>query len=266
MSYRTLLVNLNIDGPVAALMDFAVNLAVRFNAHLIGFAAAEVEKILIDDKTIRREREQIELQLKRLGREFEIAAGTSISREWRSAVINPTRLLVDLSRTADLIITGSDDGIDLGLPERCISLGELVLQAGRPVLVATKGAKRIFTNTALIAWKDTREARRAVVDALPLLCQANEVVVVTVDPQPDVLTQESMDDVLAFLRRHGVTARSQIIKDRHERESLLTFARSIGAELIISGAYGHSKVRELIFGGVTRSLLADGTYSRFLVN
>jgi nucleotide-binding universal stress UspA family protein len=130
--------------------------------------------------------------------------------------------------------------------------------------VPAKGARRIFTNTALIAWKDTREARRAVVDALPLLCQANEVVVVTVDRDADTLTQESIDDVCAFLRRHGVTARSKIIKDKHESESLLTFARSIDAELVISGAYGHSRVRELIFGGVTRSLLAEDSFSRFL--
>ena len=266
MSFRTILVNLNIDGPVAPLMDFAIDLATRFNSHLIGFAAGEVERILIDEQTVRREREQIEQRLKSLHREFESAAGTKVSREWRSAIINPTRLLIETSRTADLIVTGGDDGVDLGLPERCINLGELVLQAGRPVLVAARGARRIFTNTALIAWKDTREARRAVIDALPLLCQANEVVIATIDPHPDVLTRESIDDVLAFLRRHGVKARSQIIDDRHESESLLRFVRSIDAELIVSGAYGHSRVREMIFGGVTRSLLAEGNFSRFLSN
>ena len=86
----------------------------------------------------------------------------------------------------------------------------------------------------------------------------------TVDRGADILTQESIDDVCAFLRRHGVTARSEIIKDRHESESLLRFARQMGAELVISGAYGHSRVRELVFGGVTRSLLAEDGFSRFL--
>jgi nucleotide-binding universal stress UspA family protein len=271
MSYRTILVNLNIDGPVAPLMDFAINLAARFNSHLIGFAAASPtllvggpEGMVIADETMRLEREEIELRMKNLRREFESAAGTNVSREWRDGVANPTRLIIEMARVADLIVTGCEDDFTLGHPERFINLGNLILQAGRPVLVAAKDARRIFTNTALIAWKDTREARRAVVDALPLLCQANEVMVVTVDRDADTLTQESVDDVCAFLRRHGVTARSEIIKDKHESESLLTFARSIDAELVISGAYGHSRVRELIFGGVTRSLLAEDGFSRFL--
>ncbi|CAN7705461.1 universal stress protein [Phyllobacterium sp. LjRoot231] len=270
MSYRTILVNLNIDGPVAPLMDYAINLAARFNSHLIGFAAAVPSapmawpEGMMTDGEMAHEREEIELRIKNLRREFESHAGTNVSREWRDGVANPTRLIIEMSRVADLIVTGCEDDLTLGHPERFINLGNLVLQAGRPVLVAAKGAKRILTNTAVIAWKDTREARRAVVDALPLLCQASEVVVVTVDRGADMLTQESIDDVCAFLHRHGVTARSEIIKDRHESESLLRFARQMGAELVVSGAYGHSRVRELVFGGVTRSLLAEDSFSRFL--
>jgi hypothetical protein len=187
MSYRTILVNLNIDGPVAPLMDYAINLAARFNSHLIGFAAAVPSapmawpEGMMTDGEMAREREEIELRMKNLRREFESHAGTNVSHEWRDGVANPTRLIIEMSRVADLIVTGCEDDFTLGHPERFINLGNLVLQAGRPVLVAAKGAKRIFTNTALIAWKDTREARRAVVDALPLLCQASEVVVVTVD-------------------------------------------------------------------------------------
>ncbi|MEK1891017.1 MAG: universal stress protein [Phyllobacterium sp.] len=271
MSYRTILVNFNIDGPVAPLMDFAINLAARFNSHLIGFTAAGVvapttarHGILIDNQTMGREREEIDLRMKILRREFESLAGTHVSHEWREAVVNPTSLLIEMSRVADLVITGPDEVMTLGHSERCVNLGDVVLEAGRPVLVAAKDAKRIFTNTALIAWKDTREARRAVVDALPLLCQANDVVVATVADDADTLTQESLDDVVTFLHRHGVKALSKIIEDKHESESLLTFARSIEAELIISGAYGHSRVREMVFGGVTRSLLAEGNSSRFL--
>ena len=271
MSYRTILVNLNIDGPVARLMDFSINVATRFNSHLIGFTAAGVvvpttarQGILIDGETVRRDREEIELRMKELRREFESLAGTHVSHEWRDAVVNPTPLLVEMARVADLIITGSDEAMALGHPERCINLGDVVLQAGRPVLVAAKDAKRIFANTALIAWKDTREARRAVVDALPLLCQANEVVVATVARDADTLTQESIVDVVAFLHRHGVKALSKIVEDKHESEGLLGFARQVGAELVVSGAYGHSRVRELVFGGVTRSLLAEGGFSRFL--
>nr|WP_244506686.1 universal stress protein [Phyllobacterium sp. YR620] len=251
-------------------MDYAINLAARFNSHLIGFAAATPTtpiawpEGMVTDGDMAHEREEIELRMKNLRREFESHAGTNVSREWRDGVANPTRLIVEMSRVADLIITGCEDDLTLGHPERFINLGKLVLQAGRPVLVTAKGAKHILTNTALIAWKDTREARRAVVDALPLLCQANEVVVVTVDSAADMLTRESIDDVSAFLRRHGVTAQSEIIKDAHESESLLRFAKQLGAELVVSGAYGHSRIRELVFGGVTRSVLAEDGFSRFL--
>jgi nucleotide-binding universal stress UspA family protein len=270
MSYRTILVNLNIDGPVAPLMDFSIELATRFNSHLVGFSAADIAlpitapETMMGGDAMRLQREEIEQRIKKIRREFESHTGTNVSHEWRDGVANPTRLLIEMSRVADLIVTGCEDDLTLGHPERFINSGNLILHAGRPVLVAAKGSRRIFTNTALIAWKDTCEARRAVVDALPLLCQANDVVVVTVDRGADILTQGSIDDVCAFLRRHGVTARSEIIKDRHESESLLRFARQMGAELVISGAYGHSRVRELVFGGVTRSLLAEDGFSRFL--
>ncbi|MEK1889704.1 MAG: universal stress protein, partial [Phyllobacterium sp.] len=164
----------------------------------------------------------------------------------------------------DLIVTGSNNSSVLITPDRCINLGDLVLRAGRPVLVAAKGATRVLTNTAVVAWKDTREARRAVADALPLLRKASEVIVVTVDCNADISTQESVDGILGFLRRHGVKARSEIIKDKHESQSLMSFARAVDAELVVSGAYGHSRLRELVFGGVTRSLLKEDGFSRFM--
>lgn len=271
MSYRTILANLNIDGPIAPLMDFSISLATRFNAHLIGVCAADItlpmtapEGVLIDGETMRRQREEIEQRQKKMRREFESLAGTNVSHEWRDAIANPTRFLLDNSRVADLIVTGCEDDMTLGHPDSYINLGNVVLQAGRPLLVAAKKARRIFNNTAVIAWKDTREARRAVFDALPLLCQANEVIAITADRNADTLTQECLDDVCTFLRRHGIAARSEIITDKHESESLLNFIRQAEAELVVSGAYGHSRVRELIFGGVTRSLLAEDDFSRFL--
>jgi nucleotide-binding universal stress UspA family protein len=271
MSYRTILANLNFDGPVAPLMEFSANLAARFNSHLVGFCAADITPpvttphgMVIEGATMRQEREEIEQRLNKLHREFDTVAGITISHEWREAVVSPTRLLIETARVTDLIVTGSNDSSVLISPDRSINLADLVLQAGRPILVAAKDAKRIYPNTALVAWKDTREARRAIVDALPLLCQASEVIVATVDRDANTLTRESINDVAAFLLRHGVKARSEIIRDKHESESLIRFARSIDAELVVSGAYGHSRVRELVFGGVTRSLLNEEGFTRFM--
>ncbi len=271
MSYKTILANFNIDGPTGPLMDFAIYLATSFSAHLIGICAADItlpmtapEGVITNGETVRRLREETEHRQKKMRREFETLPGNKISREWRDAISNPTRFLLDNSRVADLIVTGCEDDMTLGHPDSYINLGNVALQAGRPVLVTAKGARRIFTNTAVIAWKDTREARRAVIDALPLLCQVNEVIVVTADKNADILTQECLDDVSIFLHRHGIAARSEILTDKHESESLLSFIRQAEAELVVAGAYGHSRVREMIFGGFTRSLLAEEGVSRFL--
>jgi nucleotide-binding universal stress UspA family protein len=271
MSYRTILANLNIDGTAAPFIEFSVSLATRFNSYLVGFCAANItppvttpDGMVIDGETMRSEREEIENRQKKLHHDFDTIIGTTVSHEWREAVVSPTQLLIETARVADLIVTGSNNSSVLITPDRCINLGDLVLRAGRPVLVAAKGATRILTNTAVVAWKDTREARRAVADALPLLCKASEVIVVTVDCDADTSTQESIDGILAFLRRHGVKARSEIIKDKHENQSLMSFARTVDAELVVSGAYGHSRLRELVFGGVTRSLLKEDGFSRFM--
>lgn len=262
MTYRTILVNLSIDEKAASLIELAVDLSNKFNAHLIGFAAADIMPMIASPdgmgatgEVMQLEREDIERRLKELNREFQRICGPLPSHEWRADVANPTHYLIETARAADLIITSSVSESIFTNGNRSTNLASLVLQAGRPVLVAAQTTRRLFSNTALVAWKDTREARRAVVDAIPLLCQATDVIVATADHTGDVLVRESLQDVLALLLRHGIRARSEIINDRDESAALLAFAGSIEAELIVSGAYGHSRVREFVFGGVTRSLL-----------
>jgi nucleotide-binding universal stress UspA family protein len=119
----------------------------------------------------------------------------------------------------------------------------------------------------LIAWNDTREARRAVVDAMPFLIMARDVVIATVDhgkPAP----RDDVADVELFLARHGVTARSEVLDARRSEpgELLLQIGRETAADLIVLGGYGHSRVREMTFGGVTRSVLRSGSMHRFISN
>jgi nucleotide-binding universal stress UspA family protein len=124
--------------------------------------------------------------------------------------------------------------------------------------------EHIRAKTVLVAWKDTREARRAVADALPFLAKANEVVVATIDTSRDESIRDSLDDVAAFLGHHGIKARTELIAGEADGDRLLTFARSIHADLIVSGAYGHSRLREWAFGGVTRTLIEESGISRFM--
>ena len=270
MTYRSILVNLNIDGPVVPIIKYATDLASRLNARLIGCSAADVTPSMIvaegmtlgiDIRT--HEREDIETRLDELRKEFERLAATSVKVEWRSAIASPSWFLIEAARAADIIVTGSPEG---GSSYRSVDLGSLLLNAGRPVLVAGRGAERILAAKILVAWKDRREARRAVADALPLLSQAQEVVVATVDPEADSKTKGSLADVAAFLAHHGVKARTEVIAEKCEGDKLTDLARSMNADLIVSGAYGHSRLREWVFGGVTRSLLDEVGLNRLMAN
>ena len=103
----------------------------------------------------------------------------------------------------------------------------------------------------LVAWKDTREARRAVADAMPFLVHADDVLVATMEDHERAVARSSVADVVKYLMRHGVKARSEVAG--HERandiDTLVGMAENMGADLIVAGAYGHSRLREWAFGG-----------------
>lgn len=271
MSYKSILLNLDIDGPAASLVKFAGDLASRFDARLIGFSAAIFPPPMVtaeggtifDGEIMQQQRESIERRLEELRKEFERLAGATVDAEWRGAVGNPTSLLIDCARAADLVVTGLSQGASSIDAHRAVDPGNLILHAGRPVLVAADGQERFVANKALVAWKDTREARRAVADALPLLQLASEVKIITVDNAPDDQTWKSLADVTAFLSLHSVKADSDVIT---ETATIAGVAKAMNADLLISGAYGHSRLREWVFGGVTRSLLEEGRLNRFMSN
>lgn len=147
---------------------------------------------------------------------------------------------------------------------RAADVGSLALGIGRPVLVIGNNVEHLRANTVLVAWKDTREARRAVADALPFLAKANEVVVATIASNGDDSVRDSLADVAVYLEHHGIMAQTELIIGEVDGEQLLTFARSIHADMIVSGAYGHSRLREWAFGGVTRTLIEETSINRFL--
>jgi nucleotide-binding universal stress UspA family protein len=179
---------------------------------------------------------------------------------------DPTRSLAKAARLADLVVTAARNGASTGDAYRTADPGSLVLQAGRPVLVAADAAASLAAKKVVIAWKEAREARRAVADAVPLLLSADEVIVVTVDQAPDEETRAGLADVAAFLLGHGIKARTEVITAKDESERLREFVTESRADLVISGAYGHSRLREWAFGGVTRSLLDEVGLNRFMAS
>ncbi|MEP9390226.1 universal stress protein [Mesorhizobium sp. KR9-304] len=271
MSYKTILVNLDIDGPVAPVVRLAAGLAARFDAKLVGFCAADAPLPMAspDGAGLAAEvwqqlREDIERRQKELHAEFDRIVAGSVEAEWRESLDSPTRALTTASRLADLVIMSASRNASTGNAYRVADPGSVVLQAGRPLLVAAENTEQVPTKTVVIAWKDTREARRAVADAVPLLLSAKEVIVVTVDPAPDRWIGAGIADVAEFLTRHGIKPRTEMVEATNEGEKLSEFVASCHADLVVSGAYGHSRLREWVFGGVTRSLLDQVGLNRFM--
>lgn len=173
----------------------------------------------------------------------------------------PARLTFAQARCADIVVAGGQspafsDAFALASPK------DLVMQAGRPILVVPDGVNWLDLRSVLVAWKDTPEARRALADALPLLRKARDVTVLAIPEGDDDRTAAvaGATDVTAWLARHGVTAITRVSEAaRNETVAgqLEKIAGDVGASMIVAGAYGHSRFRELILGGVTQYLVTQ---------
>ena len=174
----------------------------------------------------------------------------------------PDEFLVQQSRAADLIIVGKNTASEDRDLFRTVDPGDVIMNAGRPVLLIPRRSTTLPLARVVAAWRDTREARRAIRDSLPFLLNAKEVILVGVeDPDRAGSARESLQDVAAYLKHHGVQTRIDVRLDseRSAGETILRRVEDEGADLVVAGAYGHSRMREWILGGVTRSLLEDPT-------
>jgi nucleotide-binding universal stress UspA family protein len=273
MNFKTVMVQLDIDFRAAPRLTFAWEVARRFEADLIAFCAAEPRLLLPGDVDgtgsedgVERQVAAIEGLLDVRKSEVDDLARDSGRVSWRGMVGDPTRLLALHARAADLLVLGVNNS---GMGRlRTVDPGELILSAGRPVLFTNRDYRPMTAENVLIAWKDTREARRAIVDAMPLLVRARQVLVSAVEEDDRAAARDSTTDVVRFLRKHGVKARSDVLDVGHAdvTEVLLEMAVEIGADLTVSGGYGHSRLREWAFGGVTRALLKDSSLNRLIAN
>ncbi len=218
MSYRSLLVHLDADGEVGHRMQVAAGLADRFQSCLIGAASwmarppFTVEGVIIDPGLSEESSEEMRGVLSRRGKEFRDCIGAGRSQvEWRSSLDFPTEFVAREARAADLVIIGRDR--KPADPYRSTDSGALVLRTGRPVLVVPPNIKSLVANRVVVAWKDTREARRAVQDALPFLLGAKEVLIVEVTETGSVEdSMHRLKDVAKYLSRHGVTALAEWVR------------------------------------------------------
>jgi nucleotide-binding universal stress UspA family protein len=209
----------------------------------------------------------IEERLATLKESFMAATSGCRSATWRGGIGDPTRLLALHARAADLIVIGPPEhGRDDRL--RTVDAAAVVLSSGRPILVASAELAAPAASSVLVAWRDTREARRAVVDALPFLVGADEVLALTLEDEDQETARDSGADLVRFLRKHGIRARCDVVGvgASDGAGALAAAAAEIGADLVVSGGYGRSRLREWAFGGMTRSLLRDNSLNRLMSN
>jgi nucleotide-binding universal stress UspA family protein len=268
MTYATVMVSLALDQPNEARLEAAGELAERFDAGIVGIAASqfspplyftsgELAQDLIDEgqASIKKRIGELEVQFRQAVKNW------AKHVEWRSAIEFPARYVLREARCADIIVSGVDRGA-FSDPLAQASPKDLVMQAGRPLLIVPDSANWVDLRSVLVAWKDTTEARRAVADALPMLRKAKNVTVAEIPESEDSrsVAASRVRDVAGWLSRHGVAASELVAEKDEDRDAaaqLDGIAADIGAGLIVAGAYGHSRFRELILGGVTQHLITQ---------
>lgn len=261
MSYATLMVYVSIDHVSEQLIGVAAGLADKFSAKLIGLSALAIippfvaEGVVIVDNATEFDIAKMKATLAQAGKTFRAVAGADRQAEWRSAIELPTQTLISEARCADLILIEKGKSSDI---HRSIDAGAAILGAGRPFLVVPAAVKSLVADHVVIGWKDTREARRAVQDALPFLHEATRVTIMEICEKDEMDTaRHHVADVARYLAQHKIKAESRVEIQAHgsSADQIIGLAEDEGADLLVTGAYGHSRLNEWIFGGMTRDLL-----------
>jgi nucleotide-binding universal stress UspA family protein len=274
MSYKDILVVLDPSADSRGRVALAAALAERFAAHLVGLYAVPSPNLAsgagnfdaaLLEPLYREWRETALAQTEDCRRAFEHETGLrGVSAEWRAVAEGGEADPAVHARYADLTILGQldpEDGVmamTRPRPER------VALAAGRPVLaVPYAGHYETVGRRVLLGWDASREATRAIADAMPFLAAAEVVDVLAIDPRerPDGHGAVPGADISLHLARHGVkaTVERTVSAGVPPGDVLLSRAADLGADLLVIGAYGHSRARELLLGGVTRTILRSMT-------
>jgi len=276
MTYRNLMVRLQLNGDNQGVLRIAAELAERFSANVTGIAACQPILVLANEgfhapEVIMQDREEIARELRAAETEFRNAlSGCAGQLEWRSTITySPLAdYIAQEARSADLIITAKDEGLGLLDENRKVYLGDLAMRAGRPILVVPKGITSLPLRHVFVGWKDTREARRAALDALPLLKAAGRGTILEVAPEHQhAAAQARLDDVSRWLKRHDVDMTCRAVSASGTEASFLhAFLLDHHCDLLVAGAYGHSRLKEWAFGGVTQDVLLDPLFCVLLAH
>ena len=278
MRYQDILLHLTEDGRGAEKAQTALALAKTFGARLTALYTLPRPQMLyymgeyVPVEYYEQQNKLAQEAAAKARTAFEAAAAqASVVFEWLETDQPALESLLAQGRHADLTVIGQPD--DEAKAERPAQLGisglpaDLALSAGRPILVVPyAGTFPAPGKTVLVAWNGSREGARAVHDALPLLAQAQKVIVFGINP--DEAETASAKALVAHLQRHGVAAeaRHTVTGDLSAGDALLSALTDHGADLLVMGAYGHSRLREMVLGGVTETVLESMTVPVLLAN
>jgi nucleotide-binding universal stress UspA family protein len=274
MTYQTILVHFDRNAESRSRLGLGIGLARNFAARLVGVylddapeIAPSVAVLLPSDTVERYMRNAAEAQrtAEDAFRQATAAAGVT-DVEWRAPAGSPIDAAVAHARCADLTVVSQPDRAQVGWSLSAQLVAAVLLEGGRPVLVVPYvGAAEIIGTHVIVAWDGGREASRAIADALPILVRARQVTVACLDPSATARGADALarDRLLAYLHRHGVSARVESDDfgegDVPVGDWLLSRVADLGGDLIVMGGYGHSRWREQVLGGATRALLTEMT-------
>jgi nucleotide-binding universal stress UspA family protein len=275
MALKDILVHLDATPRSEARLAVAVRLATQRGAHLIGLHVMDIPSASYfygaampfvpanPEELVERMRAEATAAAAPIEASFrDCVRRDGLQGEWRLVEGNPAATVALHARYADLTVVGQPNSYQ---PQDSDAITvTTVMTSGRPVLaIPFAGDFPTLGERVLVAWNASREAARAVNDALPLIAGAKQVTVLAINPQQGIGGHGDVPagDIALHLARHGIKAEAAhtVAKDISDGEALLSYAADIGADLIVAGAYGHSRARELVFGGVTRTLIAEMT-------
>ncbi len=263
MVYRNIMVRLDPAADNDAILRLTAELAAQSGARVIGIAASRpfpatyFEGLAaVTAEMIQEVRDRSARDLQACESQFRaVMQGRVKNLEWRSTLCadSPLAFLAKEARAADLIVTNSSASMNPG---------ELAMAAGRPVLIVPNGLSSFHIRRAVIAWKDERESRRAVVDALPLLESAQKCTILEITSLDGVeQCRQGLEDVASWLGIHGISSEVKPVgTGGSESFLLLEELRRLVPDIVIAGAYGHHRMAEWAFGGVTRDILLQAEF------
>jgi len=266
---KTILVPIGHDEGAPERVAFAAALAQKYDAHIqalhILTPAGDMFKTVPAEAYSTAAFDQYEKDLQAQADKYrekyeEQLKSAGVRYDWYQQQGDMLTFMNMHSRTADVtILTQKGDNID----DIMSVMHDFVIESGLPVIViSAKGATADFKNV-LVAWDGGQQCAKAAHYALPILQRADKVTVLTIAEDDKIQIPEA--DICVKLARHGVNAEALTVSDSVSvGDRILGIASSLDADLIVSGAWGHRRLREIIFGGVTKKLLSNQVYSIYL--